>query len=72
MFPEAPGISALSIKIMDTIFYNQDNSMTYVYTDPKRGLVKTKTRNYIDMFLKRKADLDLTNNVTKKIEQFKS
>lgn len=46
--------------------------MTYVYTDPKRGLVKTKTRNYIDMFLKRKADLDLTNNVTKKTEQFKS
>lgn len=32
--------------------------MTYVYTDPKRGLIKTKSKNYIDLFLKRKAEID--------------
>lgn len=47
LFPEGPGIPALSIDVMDTIFYNSDNSMTYVYTDPKRGLIKTKSKNYI-------------------------
>lgn len=58
LFPEGPGIPALSIDVMDTIFYNSDGSMTYVYTDPKRGLIKTKSKNYIDLFLKRKAEID--------------
>lgn len=47
LFPEPSGLSALAIGVMDTIFYNQDGSMTYVYTDGKRGLLKTKAKNYI-------------------------
>lgn len=58
MFPEVQGILPLSIDIIDTIFYNSDGSLTYVYTDNKRGLLKTKSKNYIEMFLKRKAEVD--------------
>jgi hypothetical protein len=47
LFPEVPAMSPLTIDVMDTIFYNSDGSMTYVYTDPKRGLIKTKAKNYI-------------------------
>lgn len=54
LFPEVAGIPPLSILVMDTIFYNPDGSMTYVYTDPKRGLTKTKSKNYIELFMKRK------------------
>lgn len=46
LFPEVQGLPALGINVIDTIFYNIDNSMTYVYTDPKRGLIKTKSKNY--------------------------
>ena len=55
LFPEAHCLPALAIDVMDTIFYNQDGSMTYVYTDSKRGLTKTKSKNYIELFLKRKS-----------------
>jgi hypothetical protein len=58
LFPEAQSLPALGIDVMDTIFYNQDGSMTYVYTDPKRGLTKTKSKNYIELFLKRKSEVD--------------
>ncbi len=55
LFPEPYALNSLVINIMDTIFYNQDGSMTYVYSDPKKGLIKTKAKNYIEIFFKRKA-----------------
>lgn len=58
LFPEAPSLPPLSIDIMDTIFYNLDGTMTYVYTDSKKGLRKTKSKNYIELFFKRKCEID--------------
>jgi hypothetical protein len=60
LFPEVGGIPPLTIDIMDTIFFNSDSSMTYIYTDPKRGLIKVKAKNYTDLYLKRKAELNQT------------
>jgi hypothetical protein len=32
--------------------------MTYIYTDPRRGLIKVRAKNYTDLFFKRKAELN--------------
>jgi hypothetical protein len=58
LFPEVPGIACLAVDIMDTMFFNKDCSMTYIYTDPRRGLTRVKARNYTELFLKRKAEMD--------------
>lgn len=62
LFPESYALNPLVINIMDTIFYNQDGSMTYVYSDPKKGLIKTKAKNYIEIFFKRKAEVEMNTS----------
>jgi hypothetical protein len=47
LFSEVSGVPPLAIDVMDTMFYNSDGSITYVYSDLKRGLIKTKSKNYI-------------------------
>lgn len=47
LFPEISTVPALDIYLMDTIFFNGDGSMVYVYTDAKWGLTKTKCKNYL-------------------------
>ena len=62
LFPEVGGIPSLNIAVMDAIFYNSDGSMSYICTDSKKGLIKTKCKNYSEIFLKRKAELDHCSN----------
>ena len=60
LFPEIAGLPSLNILVMDAIFYNPNGSMCYICSDGKRGLIKTKCKNYSQIFLKRKAELDST------------
>ena len=62
LLPETQGLPSLNILVMDTIFYNSDGTMCYICTDSKRGLVKTKCKNYCEIFLKRKMEIDQSFN----------
>ena len=53
-----PALPSLNIPVMDSIFNTSDGSMCYICTDGRRGLIKTKCKNYNEIFLKRKAEID--------------
>lgn len=56
-FSELANEPALDIDLLDTIFFQPDHSVCYLYKDARKGLIRTKQRgiNACEAFLKRKA-----------------
>ena len=56
-FSELTNEPALDIDLLDTLFFQPDHSVCYLYKDARKGLTRTKQRgiNACEAFLKRKA-----------------
>lgn len=56
-FSEMASEGALDVDLLDTLFFQPDHSVCYLYRDARKGLIRTRQRgiNACEAFLKRKA-----------------